>query len=82
MSNDRDHFYVTLFSNGSQTLYPVNTLNAFTARLAHPIDLGSMDRWEVDLCEFTCHPKEVGTFVGLDVISAKIAFLYCDLISE
>ena len=81
MSNDRSHFYVTLFSNGSQTLYPANTLSAFTARLALHIDLGSMDRWEVGLCEFTCHPRNVGTFAGLDVVSAKIAFLYCDLIS-
>ena len=81
MSNNRNHFYVTLFSNGSQKLYPANTLAAFTARLAQPIDLGSMDRWEFGLCEFTCHPNEVGTFAGLDVISAKIAFLYCDLIS-
>ncbi len=72
---------MTLFSNGSQALYPANTLTAFTARLALTIDLGSMDRWEVGLCEFTCHPKEVGTFAGFEVVSAKIAFLYCDLIS-
>ena len=26
-------------------------------------------------------PKEEGTFAGLDIISGKIAFLYCDLIS-
>ena len=81
MSNDRNHLYVTLFSNGSQKLYPANTLTAFIARLAQPIDLGSMNRWEVGLCEFTCQPKEVGKFASLDVISSKIAFLYCDLIS-
>ena len=81
MSNDRNHFYVTLFSNGSQPLYPANTLTAFTARLALPIDLGSMDRWEVGLCEFTCPPKEEGTFAGLNIVSGKVAFLYCDLIS-
>ena len=81
MSNDRNHFYVTLFSNGSQTPYPANTITAFTTRLAQPIDLGSMDRWEVGLCEFTCPPKEEGTFAGLDIVSGKIAFLYCDLIS-
>ena len=81
MSNDRNHFYVTLFSNGWQALYPANTLTAFTARLALPIDLGSMDRWEVGLFEFTCPPKEEGTFAGLDIVSGKIAFLYCDLIS-
>ena len=40
-----------------------------------------MDGWKVGLCEFTCHPRNVGTFAGLDVVSTKIAFLYCDLIS-
>ena len=40
-----------------------------------------MDRWEVGLCEFTCHPRNVGRIAGLDVVCAKIAFLYCDLIS-
>ena len=72
---------MTLFSNGSQKLYPGNTLAAFAARLAQPIDLGSMDRWEVGVCEFSCHPINVGTFAGLAVVSAQIAFLYCDLIS-
>ena len=81
MSNDKNHFYVTLFSNGLQTLYPANTLTAFTARLAHPVDLVSMDRCEVGLSEFTYPPKEEGTFAGLDIVSGKIAFLYCDLIS-
>ena len=81
MSKDRNHFYVTLLCDSSQTLYSANTLSAFTARLAQPIDLGSMDKWEVGLCEFTCHPKDVGTFAGLDIISADIASLYCDLIS-
>ena len=65
MSNDRNHFYVTLFSNGTQTLYPANTLTAFTARLAQPIELGSLDSCEVGLCEFTCHAKEVDTFAVL-----------------
>ena len=81
MSNDRNKFYVTQLSNGSQALYPANKLTAFTARFALPIDLSSMDRWEVVLCEFTCHPMNVGTFAGIDVVSAKIAFLCCDLIS-
>ena len=81
MSNDRNHFYVTLFSNGWKALYPANRITAFTTRLAQPIDLGSMDRWEVWLCEFTCHPMNVGTFAVLDFVSVKIAFLYCELIS-
>ena len=72
---------MTLFSNGSQKLYPGNKLAAFTARLAEPIDLGWMDKWEVGVCEFKCYPINIGTFAGLAVVSAQIAFLYCDLIS-
>ena len=82
MSSDRNHFYVTLFSNGSQMLYPANTLAAFTALLKQPIDLGSIGRWEVGVCEFTCHSINVRTFPGLAVVSAQIAFFYCDLISS
>ena len=80
MAGDRNHFYVTLFSNGSQKLYPANKLAALTALLAQPIDLGSMESSEVGVCEFTCHPINLGTFAGLAVVSAQIAFLYCDLI--
>ena len=82
MTSDRNHFYVTLFSNGSQKLYPTNTLAAFTARLAQPIDLGSTDRWEVGVCEITCHPTNTGTFASVQVISANNALIYCDLISQ
>ena len=53
MGSDRNNFYVTLFSNGSQKLYTANTLSAIN----------------------------VGAFAGLAVVSAQIAFLYCDLIS-
>ena len=81
MPNDRNHFYVTLFSNGSQKLYLGNTLATFIARLAQRINLGSMDSSEVGLCDFTCHPINVGTFAGLDGVSAQIAFFYCILIS-
>ena len=40
-----------------------------------------MDSWEVGVCEFRCHPINAGTFAGLAVVSAQVAFLYCDLIS-
>ena len=82
MACDRSHFYVTLFSNGSQKLYPGNMLAAFTARLAQPIDLGSMDRWEVRVFEFTCHPITISTIASLQVISSQIAFIYCELILQ
>ena len=82
MIGDRNHFYVNLFSNGSQKLNSENTLAAFTARLAQPIDLGSTDRWVLGVCEFSCHPINVGTFASLQVISSQIAFIYCDLITQ
>jgi len=41
------HFYVTLFSNASQKIYPNNTQATVTINLAQPIDLGSSSDWEV-----------------------------------
>jgi hypothetical protein len=52
--NSANSFYVTLFSNGSQTLYPDNTVGAFTTELAIPIELDSEFRLQVSLCEFSC----------------------------
>jgi hypothetical protein len=54
MYTDNCHFYVTLFSNALQTLYPENTLGAFTIELEQTIELDPNDRWEVALCEFSC----------------------------
>ena len=82
MTSNRKHFYVTLLSNGSQKLYPTNTLAAFTNRLAQPIELGSTDRWEVGVSEVTCHPGKVGTFTAIEVVSANNALIYYDLISQ
>ena len=81
MTSDINHFYVTLFSNGTQKLYPANKFAAFTARLVQPIDLGLTESSEVGVCEFTCHPINTGTFASLQVISSQISFIYCDLIS-
>jgi len=36
-------FYVTLFSNASNDLYPNNTIATFTAELARPTELGFSD---------------------------------------
>jgi len=47
----RDHFYITLFSNASQHLYPDNKITAFTIQLAQPIILDPSEIWEVGLCE-------------------------------
>jgi hypothetical protein len=81
MAGEQNHIYVTLLSNSSQKLYPTSTLSAFTTRLAQPIDLVSTDRWEVGICEFSCHPTNTGTFESLQIVSASNAFIYCDLIS-
>ena len=42
--NDPKHFYVTLFSNASQTLQSGNMIGSFTVNLAQPIDLGSTEK--------------------------------------
>ena len=66
-----ENFYVTVFSNASQDLYPDNTIGAFTVELVRPIHLGRNTNWEVRLCEFTCP----------DAIAKGIGLIYCDLIS-
>jgi hypothetical protein len=75
MNHDKS-FYMTLVSNGSQTLYPGNTIAAFTTELARAIELNPDFRWEVALCEFSCPAASAGSrdgdFIGL---------IYCDLIS-
>jgi hypothetical protein len=79
--NEPTHFYVTLLSNVSQKLYPSNKLSSFKVHLAQPVDLGSIGRWEVGVCEVTCRPYNVGTYAKVQVISAENALICCDLIS-
>ncbi len=55
---------------------------AFTNLLEQPIDLGSSDRWEVEVCEVTCHPGKVGSFTAIEVVSGNNALIYCDFISQ
>jgi len=55
---ERKHFYITLYSNASQTLYPDNTQTSFTCHLAQPIDLGSTSDWEVGLSEVSHFPPK------------------------
>jgi len=50
---DRDHFYITLFSNASQHLYPDDKIAAFTIQLAQPIIFDTSEIWEVGLCEIS-----------------------------
>jgi len=82
MSNlDPKHFYVTLLRNTSKSLYPHNTIAAFTAELARPVELGYSDNWEVGVCEFSYTPNSVVTFKHTTVVGDTTGFIYCDLIS-
>ena len=76
--NDPKHFYMTLFSNASQSLYPTNTIGAFTVELPQPIELGPKDNWEVGLCEISYPPNTVGTLKPLNVVGDTTALVYCD----
>ena len=82
LAGGQNHFYVTLLSNGSQKSFPTNTLSAFTTRMSQTIDLGSTDRREVGVCEFTCHLPIKGMVYSLQIVSADTALIYCGLISE
>jgi len=81
MCDDPNHFYVTLFSNDSTDLYPSITTARFTTVLPRPIELGSSERWEVGVCEFTYPPNNVGTFKPTLLVDDTTGLIYCDLIS-
>jgi hypothetical protein len=71
---DRDHFFITLFSNASQHLYPDNKIAALTIQLAQPIILDPSEIWEVGLCEISSPST-------MPVGDNTNALVYCDLIS-
>ena len=71
---NRDHFYITLFSNASQHLYPDNKISAFTIKLAHPIILDPSEIWEVGLCELSFSERQL-------LEDNTDALVYCDLIA-
>jgi len=80
MSNlDPKHFYVTLLSNTLKNLYPDNTIAAFTAELARPVELSYSDNWDVGICEFSYSPNSVGTFKHTTVVGNTTGLIYCDL---
>jgi hypothetical protein len=78
---DRDHFYVTLFSNASQNVHPSNTIAAFTIKQAKTIELGPSEKWEVGLCEISYTPPNVGTIRPAIIVGDTNALVYCDLIA-
>ena len=71
---------MTLFSNASKKTYKDNTLNAFTVKLAQPIDLGSAETWEVAICEITCPPNVTGTKKCILIVGDTNVLVYCNLI--
>ena len=71
---NRDHFYITLFSNASQHLYPDNKISTFTIQLAHPIILDLSEIWEVGSCELSFSERQL-LEDNTDVL------VYCDLIA-
>jgi hypothetical protein len=77
---DRDHFYVTLFSNASQNVYHSNTIAAFTIQLAKTIELGPSEKWELGLCEISFPPPAVGTVRPTMLVGGSNVLVYCDLL--
>jgi len=71
---------VTLFSNASTSLYPANTMGAFTVELPWPIELGTNDKWEVGLFEISYPPNQVGTLKSVSVVGNIMVLVYTDLI--
>ena len=71
---DRDHVYITLFSNASQHIYPDNKIAAFTIQLAQPIILHPSEIWEVGLCEISFSARQL-------LADNTDALVHCDLIA-
>jgi len=71
---DRDHFYITLFSNASQHIHPDNKIAAFTIQLAQPIRLDPSEIWEVGLFELSFSARQLRA-------DNTAALVYCDLIA-
>ena len=72
---DRDHFYITLFSNASQDIYPDNKIAAFTIQLAQPIRLDASEIWEVGLCELSYSATQQQS------VNSN-ALVYCDVTAQ
>ena len=79
--NDLKQFYVTLFSNASQSLYPNYTIGAFTVELSRPIKLGPNDKWEVGLCDISYPPKTLGPLRSIEFVGDTPVLVFTDLIS-
>ena len=71
---DGDNFYITLFSNASQDIYPDNKIAAFTIQLAQPIRLDPSEICEVGLCELAYSATQ-------QQLVDSNALVYCDVIA-
>jgi len=78
----RKHFYITLFSKSSRKTYPANTFAEFRIQLAQPIDLGSINNWEVGLFKLRCPPPYPHTVKPYELTGGTNALIYCDLITQ
>jgi len=80
---DRDHFYITLYSNASQEIYRDNKIAAFTIQLAQPVKLEPSEIWEMGLCELSYPATEQVYKVAplADALDNSHALVYCDLIT-
>jgi hypothetical protein len=81
---DRDHLYVTLFSNASHDIYPDNKIAAFMTQLAQPIRQNPSEIWEVGLCELSytaSHGLQQNPKLLHNLNVFLNALIYCDLIA-
>jgi len=79
---DRDYFYIALYSNASQEIYPDKKISAFTIQLAQPIKFDLSEVWEVGLWELYYPATELALNTGPleDVEDNSHALVHCDLI--
>jgi len=76
-----NQFYVTLFSNSSSKMYKVNTLSAFTIKLAQPVGLNYAEWWKVGIFEVTYPPPIVCNGLPLTTLGNTHVLVYCNVIS-
>lgn len=67
-----DSFYVTLFSNSSQNIFPTNSSSKFTLRLPKPLDFKN-EAWSVGLVDIM-HPVIEGHVVGDEMEQDLVKF--------
>lgn len=69
-NNNKDEFFVTVFSNQSINIYPDNTLSKFEAELPAPIHLPSNEKYVAALVDIS-HSPILGVGLPRDVITFR-----------